>query len=151
MSLDGSSSDPSTGNKRRAPTQEPSMGRKCVFPWWAPSSLSWLAGVLLVSGRWFAFLVAWSCLALSFSGDVPSTVLSSLSLCRGRRVPGPGGRGDGARRKGTDPRTGPFRYPSTNVEYVLNLKFAYMLTLAWWFSSRSSPSFFFFVLVVDFP
>ena len=46
-----------------------------------------------------------------------------------------------ARRKGTDPSTGPFRYPSTNVEYVFNLKFAYMLTLGWWFSSRSSPSF----------
>ena len=133
--------DPSTGNKQRAPTQEPSMGRKCVFP---------VVGSLLpvLTGRVPSCF--WS--LVRFPGPVvlPGSFLFGRrpkyrsflsSFGRGRRVPAPGGRDDEPDARAPTQAPAPFRYPSTNVEHVFNVKFAYMLTLAWWFSSRSSPSF----------
>ena len=122
------------------------------FPWWAPSSLSWLAGVLLVSGRWFAFLVPWSCLALSFSGDVPSTVPSSPSSGRGRRVPAPGGRDDGPDARA--PTQAPALFEVSLYERRVRFKpevrlHAYVGLVV--FFALFSLFLFFFVLVVDFP
>ena len=88
--------DPRTGTPPR---------RNVFLPWCPVSSLSWpaCAGAFLVPGRWFSSPApSGSCLFLFR--------LLFLSTGRGRHVPAPRAQREGRRvkRRGTDPRTGPF-------------------------------------------
>ena len=152
---------PSQGRRRKVPAtnkgrrpKNRAWGENVFLRGGAASSLSWLAGgPSCFAGSLFLVpvLLPW---LFSFSGRTSPSYRSFLSILwpRGGRVPAPGGRGRRGQTQGHQPQEpAPFRYPSTNVEYVLTWKFAYMLTLAWWFFFALFSLFlFFFVLVVVF-
>ena len=116
----------------RAPTPEPALSmRKVKRPWCPVSFLSWLAvrGFLSALGSLVRFPCPGVFLSIFFSffgrrpknRSVPSFgrgASSSSSRREGRRV----------RRKGTDPRTGPFRHPLYAVFF--NLGSVYIVTSA---------------------